>query len=184
MKEQYTEINEKMEKTLNALMREFSSIRAGRANPAILDKVKVDYYGTPTPVSQVGTIAVPEARMITIQPWDASLVKDIEKAILASDIGITPNNDGKIIRLNFPPLTEERRKDLVKQIKKIAEESKVAIRSIRRDFLEKYKKAKKDGEITEDDLKGIEKDIQDMTDSSIKEIDGIVAKKEAEILEV
>ena len=184
MKAQYTEIKEKMDKSISVLSSELASIRAGRANPSVLDKITVDYYGVPTPIQQVGTVSVPEARSIVIQPWDATVLKEIEKAILASDLGINPNNDGKVIRLTFPPLTEERRKEIVKTVKKIGEDSKVAIRSIRRDALEMFKKQQKASEITEDDLKGIEKDIQDMTDNSIKEIDEIVKKKEAEVLEV
>ena len=173
-----------MDKSINVLSSELASIRAGRANPSVLDKITVDYYGVATPIQQVGTVSVPEARSIVIQPWDATVLKEIEKAILASDLGINPNNDGKVIRLTFPPLTEERRKEIVKTVKKIGEDSKVAIRSIRRDALEMFKKQQKASEITEDDLKGIEKDIQDMTDNSIKEIDEIVKKKEAEVLEV
>ena len=184
MKAQYTEIKAKMDKSINVLSSELASIRAGRANPSVLDKITVDYYGVATPIQQVGTVSVPEARSIVIQPWDATVLKEIEKAILASDLGINPNNDGKVIRLTFPPLTEERRKELVKTVKKIGEDSKVAIRSIRRDALEMFKKQQKASEITEDDLKGIEKDIQDMTDSAIKDIDEIVKKKEAELLEV
>lgn len=184
MKPQYTEVKSKMDKSINVLASELASIRAGRANPAVLDKITVDYYGAATPIPQVGTVSVPEARTIVIQPWDATILKEIEKAIGASDLGINPNNDGKVIRLTFPPLTEERRKDLVKNVKKIGEDSKVAIRSIRRDALEMFKKQQKAGEITEDDLKGTEKDIQEMTDNAIKEIDEIVKKKEAEILEV
>ena len=161
-----------------------STIRAGRANPAILDKVTVEYYGVPTPIQQVGTVAVPEARTITIQPWDASILGEIEKAILKSDVGITPNNDGKQIRLNFPPLTEERRKELVKGISKRGEESKVAIRNIRRDSIETFKKQKKDGEITEDDLKELETKIQKLTDKYVANIDTIISAKEKEILEV
>ena len=184
MKAQYTEIKAKMDKSISVLTSELASIRAGRANPSVLDKITVDYYGVATPIQQVGTVSVPEARSIVIQPWDATILKEIEKAILASDLGINPNNDGKVIRLNFPPLTEERRKEIVKTVKKIGEDSKVAIRSIRRDALEMFKKQQKASEITEDDLKGIEKDIQDMTDGAIKDIDEIVKKKEAEVLEV
>jgi len=184
MKAQYTEVKSKMDKSINVLANELASIRAGRANPAVLDKITVDYYGAATPIPQVGTVSVPEARTIVIQPWDATVLKEIEKAISASDLGINPNNDGKVIRLNFPPLTEERRRELVKNVKKIGEDSKVAIRSIRRDALEMFKKQQKASEITEDDLKGIEKDIQEMTDNAIKEIDEIVKKKEAEVLEV
>ncbi|MBR2916030.1 MAG: ribosome recycling factor [Clostridia bacterium] len=174
----------KMDKAIVALNNDFAAIRAGRANPAILDKVTVEYYGTATPIAQVGTISVPEPRTIVIQPWDASILGDVEKAILKSDIGITPNNDGRCIRLNFPPLTEERRKELAKSISKRGEEAKVTIRGIRRDAIEGFKKQKKDGEITEDDLKGLENDIQKLTDKFVKEIDTIVANKEKEIMEV
>lgn len=174
----------KMEKAIGALNADFAAIRAGRANPAILDKVSVEYYGVPTPIQQVGTISVPEARTIIIQPWDATILGDIEKAILKSDIGINPNNDGKCIRLNFPPLTEERRKELVKGISKRGEEAKVTVRSIRRDALEGFKKQKKDGEITEDDLKDLETKIQKLTDRFVKDIDTIVSDKEKEILAV
>lgn len=174
----------KMEKAINVLKSDLSAIRAGRANPAILDKVTVEYYGVPTPLQQVGTIAVPEARTITIQPWDVSILKDIEKAILKSDVGITPNNDGKMLRLNFPPLTEERRKELVKGISKRGEAGKVAIRNIRRDALEGFKKQKKDGEITEDDLKDLETKMQKLTDKFIGTVESIISAKEKEILEV
>ena len=174
----------RMDKAIQALENDLATIRAGRANPAILDKVTVEYYGVPTPLTQIGTVSVPDPRSILIQPWDASIVKEVEKAILASDIGITPNNDGKSVRLNFPPLTEERRKELVKGIKKKGEDSKVAIRSIRRDALEDAKAQKKNGDITEDDVKNIEKDVQKLTDNYIKEIDDIIAYKEKEVLEV
>ena len=174
----------RMEKAIAALEADLAAIRAGRANPAILDKVTVEYYGVPTPIQQVGTVAVPEARTITIQPWDASILGEIEKAILKSDIGITPNNDGRTIRLNFPPLTEERRKELVKGISKRGEECKVAVRNIRRDSLEDFKKQKKDGEITEDDLKDLETKIQKLTDKFVASVDTIVSAKEKEILEV
>ncbi|MBO5454006.1 MAG: ribosome recycling factor [Clostridia bacterium] len=184
MKRDYSAVTTKMDKTISVLTSNLATIRAGRANPAVLDKISVDYYGVATPIQQVGNISVPEARTIIIQPWDASILGDIEKAINASDLGINPANDGKVIRLNFPPLTEERRKEIVKQVHKEGEESKVAIRSIRRDALEGYKKQQKSSEITEDDLKDIEKDIQDLTDKSIKNIDEIIKKKEAEILEV
>ncbi len=184
MKRDYSAVTTKMDKTINVLTSDLATIRAGRANPAVLDKISVDYYGVATPIQQVGNISVPEARTIIIQPWDATILGDIEKAINASDLGINPANDGKVIRLNFPPLTEERRKEIVKQVHKEGEESKVAIRSIRRDALEGYKKQQKASEITEDDLKDIEKDIQDLTDKSIKTIDEIIKKKEAEILEV
>ena len=175
---------EKMNKTISVLEADLASIRAGRANPAILDKVTVDYYGVATPIAQVGTISVPEARMIVIQPWDASILHQIEKAIQMSDIGINPNNDGKVIRLSFPPLTEERRKELVKDVSKRGEEAKVAIRAIRRDTIEQYKKQKKNNEITEDDLADLEEEIQKTTDKFVKEIDGIIAEKEKEILAV
>lgn len=174
----------KMEKAIAVLQSDFAAIRAGRANPAILDKVTVEYYGVATPIQQVGTIAVPEPRTITIQPWDASILGEIEKAILKSDVGITPNNDGKTIRLNFPPLTEERRKELVKGISKRGEEGKVAVRNVRRDALEGFKKQKKDGEITEDDLKNLETQIQKLTDKYVAQIDSLVSAKEKEILEV
>lgn len=175
---------EKMNKTISVLEADLASIRAGRANPAILDKVTVDYYGVATPIAQVGTISVPEARMIVIQPWDASILHQIEKAIQMSDIGINPNNDGKVIRLSFPPLTEERRKELVKDVSKRGEEAKVAIRAIRRDTIEQYKKQKKNNEITEDDLADLEEEIQKTTDKFVKKIDGIIAEKEKEILAV
>lgn len=174
----------RMEKAVMALENDLATIRAGRANPSILDKVTVEYYGVPTPLQQVGTVAVPEARTITIQPWDMSILGDIEKAILKSDIGITPNNDGKMIRLNFPPLTEERRKELVKGVSKRGEEAKVAVRNVRRDSLEGFKKQKKDGEITEDDLKELETKIQKLTDKFVASIDSIISAKEKEILEV
>ncbi len=174
----------KMEKSIAALQSDLAAIRAGRANPAILDKVTVEYYGVPTPIQQVGTVSVPEARTITIQPWDTSILSDIEKAILKSDVGITPNNDGKIIRLNFPPLTEERRKDLVKGISKRGEECKVSIRGIRRDAIESFKKQKKDGEITEDDLKELETKIQKLTDKFVANVENIISDKEKEIMEV
>ncbi len=174
----------KMEKAIAVLQTDLAAIRAGRANPAILDKISVEYYGVATPVQQVGTVAVPEPRTITIQPWDASILGEIEKAILKSDIGITPSNDGKTIRLNFPPLTEERRKELVKGISKRGEECKVAVRNVRRDALEGFKKQKKDGEITEDDLKNLETQIQKLTDKFVAQVDTVISAKEKEILEV
>lgn len=180
----YPEIEQKMEKRIDGLVSEFKTIRAGRANASVLDKVAIDYYGTMTPVQQVGSISSPEPRMLVIQPWDATVLGEIEKAINKSDLGLSPQNDGKVIRLNFPPLTEERRCELVKMVKKYAEEAKVQIRNARRDGIEMYKKQKKDGEITEDDLKSIEKDIQDMTDKYIKEIDSITSDKEKEITEI
>lgn len=180
----YPEIEEKMNKRVEGFNGELKTIRAGRANASVLDKIAIDYYGSMTPVAQVGSIASPEPRMLVIQPWDASVLKEIEKAILKSDIGIAPQNDGKVIRLNFPPLTEERRKELVKTVKKYSEEAKVQVRNVRRDALEDYKTMKKNSEITEDDLKNAEKDIQTLTDKYIKEIDEITAAKEKEILEV
>ena len=180
----FKHIEEKMNKTISILQENFAEVRAGRANPAILNKIRVDYYGTPTPINQVAGISVPEARLIVIQPWDASLLKEIEKEILKAEIGINPNNDGKVIRLAFPELTEERRKELVKEIKKTAEESKVSIRSVRREGIDEAKKAQKDSEITEDELKSAEDQIQKLTDNKIAEIDKILAEKEKEILSV
>ena len=180
----YDDIKEKMEKTLSVFENSLAEIRAGRANPAILNKIKIDYYGVPTPIAQVAGISVPEARLIVIQPWDLSVLKEIEKEILKADIGINPNNDGKVIRLNFPELNEERRKEIVKNIKKIAEDSKVAIRSIRRDGIEDFKKKQKDSEITEDELKIAEDEIQKITDKYVNEIDELLAKKENEVMSV
>lgn len=180
----YDGIIERMEKTLDVFEKNLSEIRAGRANPAILNKIKIDYYGVPTPITQVAGISVPEARLIVIQPWDLSVLKEIEKEILKSDIGINPNNDGKVIRLNFPELNEERRKEIVKNIKKIAEEAKVAVRSIRRDGIEEFRKKQKDSEITEDDLKIAEEEIQKITDKNIEEIDKILDNKEKEVMSV
>lgn len=182
MNQLFNTAEEKMNKTVAALEKEYGSIRAGRANPAILDRVTVDYYGTPTPIIQMAAVSVPEARMLQIQPWDASTLKDIEKAILASDIGITPANDGKIIRISFPALTEERRKELVKDINKMAEDSKVAIRSIRRDVIDKLKVMKKNNEITEDDVKKGETDAQKLTDKFVKKLDEVAAAKEKEVM--
>ena len=180
----YSQIKDKMDKTVENLKVKFSEVRAGRANPAILNKVRIDYYGAPTPINQVAGVSVPEARMIVIQPWDISILKEIEKAILASDIGINPNNDGKVIRLTFPELTEERRKELVKDIKKMAEEAKVAVRSVRRDGIETAKAEQKEGNITEDELKKSENDIQKITDKNIEKIDKVLEKKEQEIMSV
>ncbi len=180
----YPEIEERMNKRVEGFFGELKTIRAGRANAAVLDKVTVEYYGAQTPIAQIGSISTPEPRMLVIQPWDASVLGEIEKAINKSEIGIAPQNDGKVIRLNFPPLTEERRKELVKTVKKYSEEAKVQIRNARRDAMDDYKKKQKASEITEDDLKGIEKDIQTLTDKFIKEIDDITADKEKEILEV
>ena len=174
----------KMEKCIKSLEHEFTTIRAGRANPAVLDKVFVDYYGAPTPVNQLAAISVSEARVLVIQPWDAGALKPIEKAIQTSEIGINPTNDGKVLRLVFPQLTEERRKELVKQIKKMGEEGKVTIRSVRRDTMEKFKTMKKNSEITEDDLKNCEKDVQNLTDKFVAEIDKAVAEKEKEIMSI
>ncbi|MBS4916155.1 MAG: ribosome recycling factor [Clostridiales bacterium] len=173
-----------MKKTIHVLKEEYAEIRAGRANPAVLDKVRVDYYGTPTPINQMAAVSVTEARTLTIQPWDVSTVRSIEKAIQASDIGINPQSDGKIIRLIFPPLTEERRKEIVKDISKMGEDAKIAIRSVRRDAIEKLKALKKSSEITEDDLKQGEKKIQDLTDKFCKEIDQIAQDKDKEIMEI
>ena len=184
MQELLMTYEDKMEKSLNNLNEEFATIRAGRANPHILDKIKIDYYGTPTPLQQVGNISVPEARMIVIQPWDASILKDVEKAILGSDVGITPTNDGKMIRLVFPELTEDRRKELVKDIKKMAEEAKVAVRGSRRDGIEAAKAEQKEGNMTEDELKQAENEIQKLTDKNVEEIDKILANKEKEIMSV
>lgn len=184
MKTVFETAKTKMGKSINALKSEYAAIRAGRANPQILDKLTVDYYGTPTPVNQLGSISVAEARILVIQPWDKSVLKAVEKAIQTSDIGINPQNDGSVIRLTFPPLTEDRRKELVKDIQKIGENSKVAIRSIRRDCLEKLKAMKKASEITEDDLKDGEKEIQKITDGFIKDVDDISAAKQKEIMEI
>ena len=180
----YVEIKERMTKSIDNLKERLSEVRAGRANPSILNKVKIDYYGTPTPINQVAGISVPEARMIMIQPWDVSILKEIEKAILASEIGINPNNDGKVIRLVFPELTEERRKDLVKEIKKYAEDAKVSIRNARRDGIDKAKAMQKDGEITEDELKAAETEIQKITDKNVEEVDKIISAKETEIMSI
>lgn len=180
----YNHIEEKMDKTINVLVENYAEVRAGRANPAILNKIKVDYYGTPTPINQVAGISVPEARLIVIQPWDASLLKEIEKEILKAEIGINPNNDGKVIRLAFPELNEERRKELVKEIKKIAEEAKVSIRSVRREGIDEAKKLQKDSQMTEDELKSAEDQIQKITDGKIAEIDKILAEKEKEVMSV
>lgn len=180
----YSHIEEKMKKSLSVLDEQLGNVRAGRANPKILDKILVEYYGTPTPINQVANIMVPEARMITIQPWDASLLKEIEKEIQKSDIGINPNNDGKLIRLVFPELTEERRKELVKEIKKLAEDAKVVIRNIRRDGIDEFKTKQKNNEITEDDLRNAEEQIQKLTDKYIGLIDSAASDKEKEVMSV
>ena len=184
MKKEYEVYDSKMKKTISAFEGNLDTVRVGRASAAVLNKVTVDYYGVATPIAQIGNISTPDPKTLVIQPWDASIIKEIEKAILKSDVGITPNNDGKVIRLSFPPLTEERRKELVKVVHKYAEEAKIAIRSIRRDAMEDFKAKKKTSEITEDDLKGIEQDIQTMTDDYVKEIDSISKDKEKEVLEV
>ena len=181
---EYDNLEERMNKTISVLQENLSEIRAGRANPAILNKIKIDYYGTPTPINQVAGISVPEARMIVIQPWDASVLKDIEKEILKADIGINPNNDGKVIRLVFPELNEERRKELAKEVKKMGEEAKISIRSIRRDGIDEAKTMQKNSEITEDELKIAEDKIQKITDKKIEEIDKIWESKEKEIMSI
>ena len=180
----YEEFENKMTKTIEALQSQYSAIRAGRASPSILDQIKVEYYGTPTPINQIAQISTPDPRTLVIQPWDASSLKLIEKAINTSELGINPANDGRVIRLVFPQPTEERRKELVKQVHKFAEDSKVAIRNIRRDAVEKFKAQKKKGEITEDDLTDTEKDLQKLTDKFVAEIDKVAGKKETEIKEI
>lgn len=184
MKEVLNTAKGKMEKTISVLGADFAAIRAGRANPAVLDKIQVDYYGTPTPINQMAAISVQDARVLVIQPWDKSSLKSIEKAIQASDLGINPANDGSVIRLAFPQLTEERRKELCKEIKKMGEDSKVAVRSIRRDANDKIKAMKKDGELTEDDVKQFDKDIQKLTDKYVESVDSAVSVKEKEILSI
>ena len=184
MEELIMTYEDKMEKSLDNLYSEYTSIRAGRANPHILDKITVDYYGTPTPLQQVGNISVPEARMIVIQPWEASILKDIEKALLMSDVGLTPTNDGKMIRLVFPELTEERRKELVKDVKKKGENAKVAVRNIRRDAMDAIKKKGKEDGISEDEIKEYQDDVQKSTDKYVAKIDAAVEEKSKEILTV
>ncbi len=184
MKLDTKEFEVKMQKSIEAYKNELDTVRAGRANPNVLSRVMVDYYGTPTPVNQIGTVSCPDARTIVIQPWDSSTLKGIEKALLASDLGITPANDGKVIRLSFPQLTEDRRKELKKQVSKMGEDAKVAIRNIRRDAMDKAKDMKKNGEMTEDEQKASEKSVQDLTDKYIKEIDSITSAKEKEIMEI
>ncbi len=184
MKDLLKNTEERMEKCINSVNREFATVRAGRANPSVLDRITVDYYGVPTPIQQIATIAVPEARVLQIQPWDTTTLKLIEKAIQVSDLGINPNNDGRVIRLVFPPLTEERRKEIVKEVKKMAEDGKVAIRSVRRDAIEKLKAMKKDSAITEDDQANGEKKVQNLTDKFCAEVDSLQAAKEKEILEL
>ena len=184
MKETLKAYEEKMTKTINVLVKDLAAIRAGRANPAVLDKLTIEYYGTPTPLNQVAAVSTPEPRTLQIQPWDASTLKAIETAIFASDLGLNPQNDGKSIRLNFPPLTEERRRELIKQVSKTGEESKVALRNIRRDANDTFKSMKKDNKITEDGQKEAEEKMQKITDKFVKEVDGIVAKKSKELAEV
>ena len=180
----YNKYEEKMNKSISVLEENFAEVRAGRANPAILNKITVDYYGTPTPINQLAGISVPEARMIVIQPWDANVLKEIEKEILKSDIGINPNNDGKVIRLTFPELNEERRKEIVKDIRKMAEDAKVAIRSIRRDAIDEAEAMQKNAEMSEDELKSAEDRIQKLTDKFVEEIDKILANKEKEVMSI
>lgn len=180
----FKEFNRKMDKTLEILQEDFGAIRAGRANARVLDRITVEYYGVDTPIGQVGTISSPDARTLVIQPWDGSLLKKVEKAIQSSDLGINPQNDGRVIRLVFPQLTEERRKELAKQVRKYGEEGKVAIRNIRRDAMDYIKKLKKDSEITEDDQKKAEKDLQELTDKYIKKVDEACAAKEKELMEL
>jgi ribosome recycling factor len=184
MNELIKTVEAKMDKTIGALERDFASIRAGRANAAVLDRIQVEYYGTPTPIQQMAAISSPDPRTLQIQPWDATSLKDIEKAIQTSDLGINPQNDGRVIRLTFPPLTEDRRKELVKDVRKMAEDSKVALRSIRRDAIEKLKAMKKANEITEDDQTNGEKKIQNVTDKFVKEIDTLADVKEKDVMSI
>ena len=183
-KSDYVQYTDRMDKTIEVMQANFAAVRAGRANAAVLDQIRVDYYGTPTPINQIASIASPDPRTLTIQPWDGSTMKLIEKAIQQSDLGINPQNDGRLIRLLFPQLTEERRKELIKQIRKYGEESKTAIRNIRRDAMEDFKAQKKKSEITEDDQKNAEKDIQKLTDDYVKQIEQLVEKKEKELSEI
>ena len=184
MNEILKEYDAKMQKTVDVVVSDFASVRAGRANAAVLDKITVDYYGVATPLNQVATISSPDPRTLMIQPWDSSLLKAIEKAIQTSDLGINPQNDGKVIRLGFPQLTEERRRDLTKQVRKYGENGKVAIRNIRRDAMDKLKAMEKKSEITEDDLKQMEKELQDLTEKRCKQVDEMTAKKETELMAV
>lgn len=184
MKEKLHVYEGKMKKTLDVLSKELAAVRAGRANPAVLDRISIEYYNVKTPLGQVASISSPDPRTLAIQPWDGSVLKDIEKAILTSDLGLNPQNDGKLIRLSFPPLTEERRKELIKAVSKTGEESKVAIRNIRRDAIDGFKSAQKKSEITEDDLHEAEEKMQKLTDKYVKEIDALVAKKSKELAEV
>ena len=184
MNEILKEYDAKMQKTVDVVVSDFASVRAGRANAAVLDKITVDYYGVATPLNQVASISSPDPRTMTIQPWDSSLLKAIEKAIQTSDLGINPQNDGKVVRLGFPQLTEERRRDLTKQVRKYGENGKVAIRNIRRDAMDKLKAMEKKSEITEDDLKQMEKELQDLTEKRCKQVDEMTAKKETELMAV
>lgn len=178
------EAKDKMKKAQEALQRQLGQIRAGRANASLLDRIVVDYYGVPTPVNQMASITIPEARVLMVTPFDKNMINDVEKAILASDIGLNPANDGNVIRLVIPQLTEERRKELAKEVKKESEGAKIVVRNIRRDAMDDYKKQQKNGDLTEDDLRNMEKDIQTLTDENIKAIDSIVSEKEKELLEV
>lgn len=184
MNAMYADYENKMKKTVEVLQQQFTSVRAGRANASVLDHIKVEYYGTPTPIQQIAAVSSPDPRTLVIQPWDATILKAIDKAIQTSDLGINPTNDGRVIRLLFPQLTEERRRDLIKQVSKYSEEAKVAIRNVRRDAMEVFKAQKKKSEITEDDLKDIEKDLQKMTDDYTRDIDRTAEKKEKELSEV
>lgn len=184
MKTVFAHTEEKMKKRLDVLRTNYSEIRAGRANPAVLDRISVDYYGTPTPINQMASVQVTEARTMVIQPYDASILRAIEKAIQASDVGINPQNDGKIIRMVFPPLTEERRRDLTKDIAKMGEEAKISLRTLRHDAIHKLKEMKKASEISEDDLKSAEKTVQELTDKYCKDVDTVSAKKEKEVMEI
>ena len=184
LKEQYKVYEEKMKKSIDSVSADFAAVRAGRANASVLNRINVDYYGTPTPLQQIASIGSPDPRTLVITPWDATILRGIEKAILESDLGINPSNDGKCIRLLFPQLTEERRKELVKQIRKYTENGKVAVRNIRRDAIDHFKKMQKASEITEDELKSAEKDLQKLTDDSCKEIDALLANKEKELMSV
>lgn len=184
LKDEYKKYEEKMQKSIESVANDFAAVRAGRANASVLNRIMVDYYGTPTPINQVGSIGSPDPRTLIITPWDASALRNIEKAIQESDLGINPQNDGKCIRLAFPQLTEERRKDLVKQIHKYAEGGKVAVRNIRRDAIENFKKQQKNSEITEDEMKMVEKDMQKLTDDSCKELDKLLENKEKELMSV
>jgi len=184
LKDEYKVYEEKMQKSIDSVANDFDAVRAGRANAAVLHRINVDYYGTPTPIQQIASVGSPDPRMLVITPWDASILRAIEKAILESDLGINPQNDGKCIRLAFPQLTEERRKELVKQIRKYAENGKVAVRNIRRDAIENFKKQQKNSEITEDELKMAEKDLQKLTDDSCKELDKLLEAKEKELMSV